>query len=96
MPDNSVLIPMDVTSLYTNILHEDGGQVAQKIRDQRPGHEPPTIFLLHLLDIILNKNYFHFDGSSYFQCKGVAMGCPIAPSIVNLYMSNWGNKYIFN
>ena len=42
IPENTTLVTMDVTSLYTNIPHDDGIAACRKIWEQRTDQEPPT------------------------------------------------------
>lgn len=41
-----------------NIFHEEAQRVMGKILDSKEERSPPTYFLLELLDIILEHNYF--------------------------------------
>jgi hypothetical protein len=43
---------MDVTSLYTNIPHDDGIAVCRKIWEQRTDQEPPTECLVEMLTLV--------------------------------------------
>lgn len=49
---------------------------------------PPSFFLLELLDLILERNYFRFDQQFYYQICVVVMGSSVAPSIANLFMAS--------
>lgn len=53
-------------------------------------------FLLDLMDIILEKNYFQFENQFYYQVKGVAMKKVSAPSITNLFMAQLEKEFINN
>lgn len=64
---------MDVTSLYTNILHDEARQVLEDVLDQWGLKESPTFFLLELAGLIMEKNYFRFSNTFDFQIQGVAM-----------------------
>ncbi|XP_062826329.1 uncharacterized protein LOC134296130 [Anolis carolinensis] len=96
IPTDAVLMSVDVISLYTNIPLEEARYICESTLNRRPNHHPPTFFLLDLLDIILEKNYFKFDEKYYFQIQGVAMGSPVAPAIANLFMDNLENETILN
>lgn len=96
IPSNVMLVSMDVTSLYTSIPHEDIRSTVHSNLDQDPHLQPPVHFILDLVDLLLEKNYFCFDHDFYFQIKGVAMGSTFAPSMSNLFMATLEERFIFN
>jgi hypothetical protein len=55
IPENTTLVAMDVTSLYTNIPHDDGIAACRKIWKQRTVQEPPTECLVEMLTPVLKK-----------------------------------------
>lgn len=57
---------------------------------------PPLHFILDLIDIILDKNYFQFDGKFYYQIKGFSMGSSFSPSVDNLFMATLEDNMILN
>jgi hypothetical protein len=59
-PENATLVTMNVTSLYTNILHDDGIAACRKIWEQRTDQEPPTESLVEMLTLVLKKQQFYF------------------------------------
>lgn len=96
IPKGAVLVSMDVNALYTNIPHEGARSVAQGILDSRTDPNPPTHFLMELLEIVLEKNYFTQEKNFFLQVNGVAMGSPVAPSVANLYMANFEKQFVLN
>jgi hypothetical protein len=76
----TLLVTLDVTSLYTNIPNEDGIAAIAKLLNDSPDPDMPTPFLLKLLKLVLSKNYFIFNGEFYLQIGGTAMGTKLAPS----------------
>ena len=60
IPENTALVAMDVTSLYTNIPHDDGIAACRKILEQRTVQEPPTECLVEMLTPVLKKQQFYF------------------------------------
>ena len=59
IPNNSILVSIDVSSLYTNIPHKDGiaaaVQALQKDADPNP-LRPPIQILTEMLNIVLKNN----------------------------------------
>ena len=47
------------------------------------------------LQLILNNNYFEFNGKYYLQTHGTAMGTPVAPSYANLFMAALEEQLLF-
>ena len=82
---NSVLMTMDVVSLYASIKHIHSLQaLAWHLRQQDiPG--PWRAAVVKIMRIILN-NYFTFNGSTYHQLRGTAMGSPAAVANANIFM----------
>lgn len=89
---------MDVVSLYTNIPHphDELRLVLQDTFDSRENLVPPTHFLLDLVDILMETNYFRYDQQYFVQTKGVVMGSVFAPSAAILFMNHFEQHFILN
>lgn len=96
IPEDAVLLSMDVKALYTNIPHEEARNTVQQTLENDSGNLPPMHFILDLVDIVLENNYFCFADGYYFQTRGVSMGSPFVPSLANLFMTNFENRTILN
>ena len=79
---------MDVTSLYTNIPHEEGITSVCKAYDNFHSNNPPipTPYLREMLTLILKENSFQFNGKNYLQIHGTAMGTKMAVAFANIFM----------
>ena len=88
---NTILVTIDVKSLYTCIPHLEGIQACiealQKAKESNPS-QPDTAVLGCLLEIVLKNNVFEFDGTFYKQLQGTAMGTKLAPAYANIFMGN--------
>eukprot|EP00105_Crassostrea_gigas_P014468 XP_011431136.1 PREDICTED: uncharacterized protein LOC105330902 [Crassostrea gigas] len=62
LPDHSLLVTMDVTSLYTNIPHDEGIEAHREVWDSRTIQQPSTESLLKLLGHVLKLNSIMFNG----------------------------------
>jgi hypothetical protein len=89
VPENTILVSMDVTSLYTNIPQEEGITTVCNAYERFHNNKPPipTHFLRDMLRLILKENSFQFNGKNYLQIHGTAMGTKMAVSFANLFMS---------
>ena len=89
VPENIILVSMDVTSLYTNIPQEEGITTVCNVYERFHNNKPPipTHFLIDMLRLILKENSFQFNGKNYLQIHGTAMGTKMVVSFANLFMS---------
>ncbi|XP_077135024.1 uncharacterized protein LOC143788937 isoform X2 [Ranitomeya variabilis] len=90
VPDNTILVTMAVTSLYTCIGHTLGIEaVSDFLNQQITGDRRHQSFILDLLAFVPSNSYFVFDRVFYKQISGTAMGARCAPSYANLFMGWW-------
>lgn len=62
--------------------------------DSHRNTDLPTHFLLDVLYLIFERNYFRFGTLFHLQFNGVAMGISGAPSMTNLFMLDWESRFI--
>lgn len=88
---DTYLVTADVTSLYTNIPHDEGiTTILTAIDEHRhltPTFTPDNEIIKLILTFILKRNYFDFMDKHYKQTQGTAMGTKMAPPYANIYMS---------
>ena len=85
--ENAILVSFDVTRLYTNISHELGLEAIKFWLEKHPNliHKRFTKnFIIEGIKTILENNNFMFDGCSYNQVRGAAMGTKFAPTYATL------------
>ena len=76
---DSLLVSLDVTSLYTRGLVNNSSNLS----------------LIELLSLVLTLNNFRFNEEHYLQIGGMAMGTRLAPSFVNIFMNDFEEKYVY-
>ena len=93
---DTILVSMDVSSLYTNIPQEEETEIVCKAYDSFHNYKPPipTHFLRQMLGLILNENSFQFNGENHLQTHGTAMGTHMAPSYANLFMDKLEREFL--
>ena len=96
IPENTTLVTLDVTSLYTNIPHDDGIAACRKIWEQRTVQEPPTECLVEMLTLVLKNNNFTFDVNNYLRLNETAMGTKMAPSYANIFMGDLEERFFLS
>ncbi|XP_059588797.1 uncharacterized protein LOC109283246 isoform X1 [Alligator mississippiensis] len=97
LPSNTLLATMDVTSLYTNIPHQDGIQACLTyLQEQDYNSEYRPKDITDLIHFILTHNYFTFNNQQFLQMMGTAMGTKMAPQYANLFMSHLEEDFLKN
>ena len=91
LPTNYKLASIDVSSLYTNIPHEEGVQSALHFLKTNPDtykhpEQPNPEVLSEIMNLVLKHNVFEFDEKFYLQIQGTAMGTKMASAYANLFM----------
>ncbi|KAJ1098154.1 hypothetical protein NDU88_003270 [Pleurodeles waltl] len=84
--DDTLLATFDVTSLHTNIPHDDGLMALSEALNKRTVKKPSTNGLTNFARVIFKFNNFTFNGKHYLQIRGTSTGTPMAPSYANIFM----------
>ena len=84
---STIIFTMDVTSLYTNIIHTEGLKSLERILEKRTNPKVETAFLIELMEIILKENIFQFHNQLWKQQIGAAMGSRPVPHYANIFMA---------
>ena len=85
IPFTSILVNMDVNSLYTNIDHEQGAAACCKKLETCKNKTVLSNTLMNCVLLILKCNIFGFCNTFHIQEKGIAMGGPMAANYANLF-----------
>ena len=95
VPSTATIGTFDVSSLYTNIPHDEGIDACSKALAESGHTSPPITDIVTLMNHILTKNYFTFlDNNYYLQVHGTAMGTRMAPSMACLFMSKLAERML--
>ena len=88
--EKAYLVTLDVSSLYTNIPHEDGIEACQYFLENN-GHcgSLSVDNVCALIELVLQNNYFKFSDISYRQKMGTAMGSSMTPAYASLFMGKF-------
>ena len=97
LPDDVILVTMDVTALYTNIPTREGLLASNRaLKLMRPDAlHPRNGSIMRLLNMVLKRNNFRFNGTDYLQILGTAIGTKAAPSFAIIYMGDYEDKYVY-
>ena len=94
--DDEILVSFDVTSLYTNVPIKDTLEIIKGLLEndadlQAKTPIPPTE-LLEIVEFLLTKTWFKFNGKFLTQKDGVAMGGPASSVVAEIYMQEHDKK----
>ena len=92
IPDNSILVTMDVRSLYTNIPNKEGIEAVETTLKRK---NIGTRIISTFLRLVLTLNNFVFNSQNYLRIKGCAMGTKCGPSYANILMGMFEERYIY-
>ncbi|XP_041472561.1 uncharacterized protein LOC121421826 [Lytechinus variegatus] len=87
IPETAIIGTLDVSSLYTNIPHDEGIQASCEALTASGHSSPPISDIKSLMSHVLTKNNFTFMDQHYLQIFGTAMGTRMAPSFACLFMT---------
>ena len=92
-----LLCTLDITSLYTNIPHNEGIQSIKELLaiQKPPNRSPHNSYITELLEVVQTNNYFEFSGKHYHKVSVTAMGTKLAPSYANLFMTKFEDNYVY-
>ena len=95
IPKDSILVTMDVSSLYTNIPHREGLNATARALEARTDKKVPTRVLQKFLSLILHHNNFTFNDENFLQTKGCAMGSEASGSYADVFMGGFEARHIY-
>ena len=94
VPVSSILVTMDVRSLYMSIPNNEGIAATKKRYDSYIHKTIPTKIITIFLALIPTLNNFVFNSKFYLQIKGCVMGTICAPAYANIFMAEFEQKYV--
>ena len=87
------IMSYDVKTFFTSVPTKPATNIIKKLleQDQECQHRTPMTAknIICFLEFCLNSTYFMFQGKYYGQLAGAAIGSPISPIVVNLYIENF-------
>ena len=94
LPENAILVTLDVVGLYPHIPHDEGLEAIREALDIRSNPEIPTDVIVDLTELVLKNNNFEFNRKHYLQILGTAIGTKMAPAYANLFMDRLERKLL--
>ena len=95
VPNDCLLVTLDMKSVYTNIPNNEGIKAVREAYDNHPSKTVATKVIITFLSLILTLNNFVFNSINYLQIMGCAMGTICAPAYANIFMAQFEKQYIY-
>ena len=93
-PSGSLLVTVDVSSLYTNIPHDKGIIACRELFDIRADQSPPSEDLMSLIELILEANAFTVNRAYCLQLQAIPMKIRMAPLYANLLKGKFKQQFL--
>ena len=84
--EHGVFLTADISSLYTNIDTRDGLKLMGDFLTEQNVPSARRQMLMDLLAFVMNNSYLSFNGHTYHQTDGTAMGTAVAPTYANVFV----------
>jgi len=93
---NDILISLDITSMYSNILIQDClNALTYYLKNSSICMDEIDIEeYCNLTKLVISQNYFQYKGNFYTQKEGLPMGSPLSGYLANIVMCKFENDYI--
>ena len=92
VPQESVLVTMDVLSLYTNISNNEGIKAVETTLKQK---NLQTKVIISFLKLILTLNNFIFNCTIFLQIKRCTVGTKCAQTYANIFIGIFEETHIY-
>jgi hypothetical protein len=79
---------MDIKGLYVNIPISYTCNIANKLLNNNQVDEHIARDIMSILKMIMNQNYFLYEGKFYKPTSGVAMGSPLSSVIAEIFLQD--------
>ena len=94
IPDNTILVTLDVTALYSSIPRNDGIGACKRYPDRRALSTTSSEDICQLTKFILESNVLRFNDEYFLKVCGTAMGTRMAPCYANVFMAELEENFL--
>ena len=94
VPQNALLVTVDVVGLYPSIPHQDGLDTLSIKLKQREDKKIPTEVLLKMTQFVLKNNYFEFNSKVQQQLSGMVPGTKFALPYACIFMDRVETEFL--
>ena len=89
LAEDEWLFTMDIVALYPMVPRKRAEEAMRKNLEGRATKTIPTEDLMELAKLVLDNNEFEFEGESFIQKEGTAIGSKLGKNYACAYMGEW-------
>ena len=94
IPDDAILVTADAVGLYLSIPHELGLKALEVALEKRESIQISTSELVKMAKLVLQNNYFEFNGETEQQISGTAIGTRFATPYACVFMDRVESEFL--
>jgi hypothetical protein len=79
---------MDIKDLYVKIPINHALNIANKLLNNNRVYKHTTRDTMSILKMIMNQNYFQYEGKFHKPTTSIAMGSPLSSIIAEIFLQN--------
>jgi hypothetical protein len=93
---NLKLASFDISNMYTNIPKDELISIIDKMCDEQNIEHTLKMEITNIIKLVVAQNYFKFEGKTYLQKRGLAMGAPTSSILSEVSMQHLENTIIYD
>ena len=93
--NNTILVTMDVKSLFRQIPHSEGISAVARALEKMKESKMSNRVIIKFLSLTLCQNSLEFNGKHYLQTKGSSMGSKNSCRYADIFMDAFEVKHIY-
>ena len=94
LPENVILVTVDVVGVYLRIPHEAGLQALKEALENGHDKQISTDKLVKMALFVLKNDFFEFNNDVVQQISGTAIGTSFAPPYAYIFMDQIKTKFL--
>ena len=94
LPENAILVTVDVVFLYPSILHEAGLQALEEALENRNHKQISTDKLVKMAQFVLKNNFYEFNNDVFQQISVTAIGTEFAQPYACIFTDQTETKFL--
>jgi hypothetical protein len=83
---NMKFASLDLTNIYTNVPTNELMTILWNMCENNNIERETISDIMKVAEVLIEENYFQYQGTTYVQTEGLAMGAPPSPILSEIYL----------